>query len=204
MFMIRFLFCLFMLMCPIKGFTQSEYVVYNTAYDNYVLLLNEFLKDPTNTYTNESLYEMFEYLQQEIEKVHVTKGERYKLNFLVKDIYVIKAFISPISNKYNAHLSESDIIRLQNIFGEEFSKVRLNVKCQSDEIEFIEIKLMGLRICYFHNISKYGLRIKYYATSGNITSSGEYGAMRNEYTPILHNAGNKYPRIISATIVDRF
>jgi hypothetical protein len=40
--------------------------------------------------------------------------------------------------------------------------------------------------------------------SGNTTSSGEYGAMKNEYTPIIHNAGQKYVKVSSATIVERF
>lgn len=48
------------------------------------------------------------------------------------------------------------------------------------------------------------MRIKFHAVSGNTSSSGEYGAMKNEYTPIIHNAGKQYLKIKSATIVKRF
>ena len=32
----------------------------------------------------------------------------------------------------------------------------------------------------------------------------ECGAMKNEYTPIIHNAGKKYARVSSVAIVERF
>lgn len=83
----------------------------------------------------------------------------------------------------------------------------MTAKYPNDEIEFIEVRVGDLIICYYHCISKKaknGLRIKFHAISGNTTISGEYGAMKNEYTPIVHNAGKKYVKVSSATILERF
>lgn len=189
-----------------KSFAQYDNIC-NAAYADFNNLMEAFLQLPTERERNEEIYSRLEELQNIIKEIHVPQEERYKLNSLVADINVIKEFMSPISNKYNAHLSSYNLERLQNIFGQNFSKSKLNVKCPKDEVEFIEVRLGSLIICYFHCISnkvKNGLRIKFHAASGNANSSGEYGAMKNEYTPIIHNAGEKYLKIYSAMIIERF
>lgn len=113
-------------------------------------------------------------------------------------------FIAPVANQYNAHLSNSQMRRLQNIFGERFKKRNLKVKCGNPEVEFCEVQLGSLIICYFHNISERGFRIRFYASNGNLSSSGEYGAMKEEYTPILDNVGEEYLRPRSAKIIEWF
>ena len=194
------------LFCTANSFAQYNNVC-AAAYADFNNLIEAFLQLPTEQNRNEKIYSRLDELQNVINEVHVSRGERYKLNSLQADISVVKDFMSPISNKYNVHLSSNNISRLQTIFGENFTQTKLNVKCKSDEVQFIEIKVGSLIICYFHCIPKKtenGLRIKYHAVSGNTTTKGEYGAMKNEYTPIIHNAGQKYMKITSATIVKRF
>lgn len=192
-------------------FAGNSYAQYNSVFDavyaSFNNLMEAFLQLPTEQVRNEEIYNRLEELQNVISGTHVSREERYKLNTLQADMEVVKEFISPVSNKYNAHLSSSKIKRLQAIFNNNFTQTILNVKCPNDEVQFIEVKVGSLIICYLHCISKKvenGLRIKYYAVSGNTTCSGEYGAIKNEYTPIIHNAGRKYARIKSATIVERF
>lgn len=201
------LFSLCLLFSSANSFAQYNNVC-DVAYTDFNNLIEAFLQLPTEQIRNEEIYNRLDELQNIINEIHVSKEERYKLNSLQADISAVKEFMSPISNKYNAHLSNNNINRLQTIFGENFTKAKLNVKCPSDEVEFIEVKVGSLIICYFHCISKIadnGLRIKFHAVSGNnTTSSGEYGAMKNEYTPIIHNAGQKYVKVSSATIVERF
>lgn len=195
-----------MLLGTIKGYSQYDNIC-DAAYADFDNLIELFLQFPTEQTRNEEIYNHLEELQNIITKVHVSQDERYKLNSLQGDINVIKAFMSPISKKYNAHLSSSNMQRLQTIFGENFTQTKLNVQCPKDEVEFWEVKVGSLTICYFHCISKKaktGMRIKFHAVSGNTSSSGEYGAMKNEYTPIIHNAGKQYLKIKSATIVERF
>lgn len=202
----KILFFLCILFFSIKSYAQYDNVC-DAACVDFNNLMEAFLQLPTEQMRNEKIYNQLEELQNIIKEIHVSQEERYKLNSLLADINVVKEFMSPISNKYNAHLSNSNMERLQTIFGRNFVKIKLNVKCSSDEVEFIEVKLGNLIVCYFHCISKKvenGLRIKYHAISGNTISSGEYGAMKNKYTPILHNAGEKYLRINSATIIERF
>lgn len=200
------LFSLCLIFSSANSFAQYNNVC-DVAYTDFNNLIEAFLQLPTEQIRNEEIYNRLDELQNIINEIHVSKEERYKLNSLQADISAVKEFMSPISNKYNAHLSNNNINRLQTIFGENFTKAKLNVKCPSDEVEFIEVKVGSLIICYFHCISKIadnGLRIKFLAVSGNTTSSGEYGAMKNEYTPIIHNAGQKYVKVSSATIVERF
>ena len=205
-FMRNILFSLCLLFSSANSFAQYNNVC-DVAYTDFNNLIEAFLQLPTEQIRNEEIYNRLDELQNIINEIHVSKEERYKLNSLQADISAVKEFMSPISNKYNAHLSNNNINRLQTIFGENFTKAKLNVKCPSDEVQFIEVKVGSLIICYFHCISKIadnGLRIKFHAVSGNTTSSGEYGAMKNEYTPIIHNAGQKYVKVFSATIVERF
>lgn len=200
------LFSLCLLFCSMKSFAQYNNVC-DAAYTDFNNLIKAFLQHPTEQTRNEEIYNHLDELQNIINEIHVSKEERYKLNSLQADIGVVKKFIAPVSKKYNAHLSNTDINRLQTIFGGNFTQTKLNVKCPIDEVQFIEIKVSSLIICYFHCISKKaknGLRIKFYAVSNNSTNSGEYGAMKNEYTPITHNAGQKYIRVSSATIIKRF
>ena len=200
------LFSLWMLFFSANCYAQNNDIC-EAAYSDFNNLLEAFLQFPTDPERNEEIYNYLDELQSLISEIHVSKEERYKLNSLLADIKVVKEFMSPISNKYNAHLSNSNIRRLQTIFGENFKLGKLNVKCPSDEVEFVELKIGELVICYFHCISKNvknGLRIKFYASSGNSSSSGEYGASLNEYTPIIHNAGKKYVKISSASIIKRF
>lgn len=200
------LFSLCLLFSSANSFAQYNNVC-DVAYTDFNNLIEAFLQLPTEQIRNEEIYNRLDELQNIINEIHVSKEERYKLNSLQADISAVKEFMSPISNKYNAHLSNNNINRLQTIFGENFTKAKLNVKCPSDEVQFIEVKVGSLIICYFHCISKIadnGLCIKFHAVSGNTTSSGEYGAMKNEYTPIIHNAGQKYVKVSSATIVERF
>lgn len=192
-------------------FTVNSYAQYNNVYDaacaDFNRLLEVFLQLPTNQARNEEIYNRLDELENIIKEVQVSKDERYKLNSLEADINVVKEFMLPVSNKYNAHLSDKNIERLQTIFGQNFIKKKMTVKCPNDEIEFIEVRVGDLIICYYHCISKKaknGLRIKFHAISGNTTISGEYGAMKNEYTPIVHNAGKKYVKVSSATILERF
>ena len=189
-----------------KAFAQ-----YNTAYDaiysDFNMLMDAFLQMPTEKERNKEIYNRLDELQNLIKAVHVSQDERYKLNYLQTNIKTVQEFISPISNKYNAHLSNKNIERLQTIFGQDYTKTKLNVKCPSDEVEFIEIKVRDLIICYIHCTSKKvenGLRIKFYASSGNSTQQGEYGVLKNEYAPIMHNVGEKYLNVNSAKIVKRF
>ena len=196
-----------LLFCSIEISAQYSTNICDAAYSDFKALMNIFLQTPTDKSINEEIYNRLESLQDEIGKAHVTQEERYQLNSLVADIFVVKEFLSPISNKCNSHLSNKQLGRLQTIFGGDFIKVKLNVKCPVDEVEFIETRLGSLKICYFHNISTKtdnGLRIKYYAASGSATSCGKYGAMKNEYTPVLHNVGIKYLKMISASIIERF
>lgn len=200
------LFTLCIMLLSVKSSAQYNNVC-DAAYADFNNLIEAFVQLPTEQFRNEEIYNCLDELQNIIKGVHVSREERYKLNSLDADIRVVKDFISPISNKYNAHLSTSSINRLQMIFGENFTQTKLNVKCPSDEVQFVEIKVGSLVICYLHCISKKvenGLRIKYNAILGNTTRYGEYGAMKNEYTPILHNVGQKYVKISSATIVGRF
>lgn len=202
--MLGLLLCI--LFSSIHSYAQYDNVC-DAAYADFNLLMETFLQFPTNQMRNEDIYNRLDELQNIIKKVQVSREERYKLNSLQADINVIKEFISPISNKYNAHLSSNNIERLQTIFGQNFIKTKLSVKCPSDEVEFVEVKVGALIICYFHCISKKtdnGLRIKFHAKSENTTRSGECGAMKNEYTPIIHNAGKKYARVSSVAIVERF
>lgn len=202
----KVLLLLSILLFSTKSFAQYDNIC-DAAYADFNNLMEAFLQFPTEQERNEEIYSRLEELQNIIKEIHVSQEERYKLNSLVADINVVKEFMSPISNKYNAHLSSHNLERLQNIFGQNFSKSKLNVKCPKDEVEFIEVKLGSLIICYFHCISnkvENGLRIKFRAASGNANSSGEYGAMKNEYTPIIHNAGKKYMKIYSAMIIERF
>jgi len=200
------LFSLCLLFSSANSYAQYNNVC-DVAYSDFNNLIEAFLQLPTEQIRNEEIYNRLDELQNIINEIHVSKEERYKLNSLQADISAVKEFMSPISNKYNAHLSNNNINRLQTIFGGNFIQTKLNVKCPSDEVQFIEVKVGSLIICYFHCISKKaenGLRIKFYAVSGNTTSSGEYGTMKNEYTPITHNAGQKYVKVSSATIVERF
>lgn len=199
-----FIFC--MLLGSIKGYSQYNNIC-DAAYADFNNLVELFLELPTEQVRNEKIYNLLDELQNTIMDVHVSQEERYKLNSLQGDINVIKAFMSPISKKYNAHLSSSNIKRLKTIFGDNFMQTKLNVQCPKEEIEFWEVKVGSLIVCYFHCISKKvetGLRIKFHAVSDNTSCNGEYGAMKNEYTPVIHNAGNKYLRVKSATIVERF
>lgn len=194
------------LLGTMKGYSQYDNI-YDAAHADFNNLIELFLQHPTEQTRNEEIYNYLEELQNIITKVHVSQEERYKLNSLQSDINVIKAFMSPISKKYNAHLSSSNMKRLQKIFGENFTQIKLNVQCSKEEVEFLEVKVGSLTICYFHCISKKaktGIRIKFHAVSGNTSSNGEYGAMKNEYTPIIHNAGKKYLRVKSATVIERF
>lgn len=192
-------------------YSANSFAQYNNVYDaacaDFNRLVEVFLQLPTNQARNEEIYNRLDELQNIIKKVQVSQNERYRLNSLEADINVVKEFILPISNKYNAHLSSNNISRLQTIFGGNFTQTKLNVRCPSDEVQFIEVRVGDLIICYYHCISKKtknGLRIKFHAISGNTTISGEYGAMKNEYTPIVHNAGKKYVKVSSATILERF
>lgn len=201
------IFPFFLLFCSIEASPQYSYNICDAACSDFKTLINIFLQTPTDKSINEEIYNRLDRFQDEIGKAHVAQEERYKLNSLIADVVIVKLFIAPISNKCNSHLSGKQLDRLQTIFGKDFMKAKLNVKCPIDEIEFIEISLGGLKVCYFHNISKKtgnGLRIKYYAASGSTTSRGEYGSMENEYVPVLHNVGTKYLRMISATIIERF
>lgn len=200
------LISLCMLFCSAKSFAQYNNIC-DAAYADFNNLIEAFLQLPTEQTRNEKIYNCLDELQNVINEIHVSKEERYKLNSLQADISVVKEFMSPISNKYNVHLSSNNINRLQTIFGENFIQTKLNVKCPCNEVQFIEVKVASLIICYFHCISKKtknGLRIKFHAVSGNTTNSGECGALKNEYTPIIHNAGQKYVKISSAIIVGRF
>ncbi|MCQ2171186.1 MAG: hypothetical protein MJZ17_00305 [Bacteroidales bacterium] len=202
----RILCLLCILFCSAKSYAQYDNIC-DAAYADFNLLMGAFLQIPTEQAQNEKIYSQLDELREIIKGVHVSQEERYKLNSLVADINVVQKFMSPISNKSNEHLSNGNIVRLEAIFENNWSRMKLDVKCPSDEVEFIEVRLGDLNICYFHCISKKvqnGLRIKFHAKSGNTTSEGEYGAMKNEYTPIIHNAGEKYLKITSATIVERF
>jgi len=203
----RIALLLIIVSCALQTNAQFGYNGYNYVCMEFTTLLNAFLQAPTNRSSNEEIFNKLDYLQNDIKQAQVDDEERRKLDYLSSDIEIVKEFMAPISNKYNSHLKEGQLIRLQELLGQNFTKTRLKVKCPVNEVEFIEIKLSSLRICYFHNISqkdKKGLRIKYYAASGNTNSRGDYAALYNEYTPILNNAGYKYLKMISASIIERF
>lgn len=194
------------LFCFTSSHAQSNSIC-DVAYADFNNLIRAFLQLPTEKTRNAETYNYLDELQKAINDISVSQEERHQLNSLQADINVVKKFLSPISNKLPLHLSNNDIKRLQVIFGANFTQTKLNVKCPSDEVQFIEVKVGSLIICYFHCISQKspnGLRIKFYAASGNDTSYGECGAMKNEYVPILNNAGQQYTNMISATITERF
>lgn len=198
---------LFILSCTLHVSAQFGYHGYKSVCLEFTSLLNAFIQSPTNRASNEEIFNKLDCLQNDLKLAQVDDDERRKLNCVVSDIEVVKEFMAPIANKYNSHLKESQLIRLQELFGQNLTKAKLNVKCPVDEVEFIEISLSSLRICYFHNISKkkqYGIRIKFYAASGNSNSRGDYAAKNNEYTPVLSNADTKYLKMISASIIERF
>lgn len=87
-----------------------------------------FLQLPTNQARNEEIYNRLDELENIIKEVQVSKDERYKLNSLEADINVVKEFMLPVSNKYNAHLSDKNIERLQTIFGQNFIKKKNDSK----------------------------------------------------------------------------
>ncbi|MBP3714039.1 MAG: hypothetical protein J6J09_01770 [Phocaeicola sp.] len=201
---ILYIFCLLLL-------TSNCYAQYDNicdvAYSDFNKLINAFLQNPTEKNRNDQIYCLLDELQKAINEIHVSREERYQLNSLQADINVFKDFISPISNKYPSHISDNNLTRLQVIFGDYFSQKLLNVDCPSDEVQFLEVRVGNLIMCYFHCISRKvssGLRISFQAISNNIITSGEYGAMKNEYVPILHNAGEDYARVFSAKITERF
>lgn len=198
---------LFYLSCTLHVSAQFGYNGYNSVCLEFTALLNAFIQSPKNRASNEEIFNKLDYLQKYIKQIQVDDEERHKLNIVNSDIEIVKEFMAPISNKYNSHLKENQLIRLQELFGQNLTKSKLNVNCPKDEVEFIEIRLSSLKICYFHNISQKkqnGIRIKYHAASGNTSSRGDYAAMNNEYTPILNNAGTKYLKLISASIIERF
>ena len=196
-----------LLLNSFKLFGQNIDGVYNAAQSDFTTLMECFVHQPTNVDQNKLIFNKLKELQDVINIVHVTREERYQLNSLNADINVVKDFMSAISDGINIHLKNNHFIRLQNIFGQYFAQVRINVNCPKEEVEFIEVSLGELKICYFHNISRKagsGLRIKYYGLSGNTQCSGEYGAMNSEYTPVLNNIGGQYIRINTASIIERF
>ena len=200
------LFLLLMLFYSICSNAQYTNIC-DAAYADFNTLMETFLQFPTDALQNEEIYYNLEELQNTIRSIHVSQEERYQLNSLSADIDVVKDFLAPISNQYNAHLSKSNMERLRTIFGQNFLEKKLNVRCPSNEIEFIEVRLGDLVICYFHCISKKvenGLRIRFYSASGSMKDSGEHGAKKNEYVPISHNVGKKYLRVNSAKIIKRF
>lgn len=194
------------LFCSPDSYAQYDNIC-DLAYADFNNLINAFLQLPTEKTRNEEIYNRLNELQNAINDIHVSQEERYQLNSLQADINVAIEFMSPISNKAPSHLSNDNFKRLQSIFGINFTQTKLNIKCPNDEVQFIEVRIGSLIICYSHCLSQKspnGLRIKFYAASGNDASHGEYGTMKNEYVPILHNAGHPYVKLISATIVDRF
>ena len=197
----------FFLSCTLHVSAQFGYNGYDSVCMEFTTLLNAFIQSPTNRTSNEEIFNKLDCLQNDLKLAQVDDEERRKLNCVNSDIEVVKEFMAPVANKYNSHLKESQLIRLQELFGQNLTKEKLNVKCPIDEVEFIEIRLSSLRICYFHNISKkkqYGIRIKFYAASGTTNNRGDYAAKNNEYTPVLNNAGTKYLKMISASIIERF
>ena len=86
-----------------KSFAQYNNVC-DAAYTDFNNLIKAFLQHPTEQTRNEEIYNHLDELQNIINEIHVSKEERYKLNSLQADIGVVKKFIAPISNKYNAHL----------------------------------------------------------------------------------------------------
>ena len=201
------LIIIYLLLNSIKLSSQTIDEVFNAALSDFSTLMEYFIQQPTNAEQNKIILNKLIELQDLINKVHVTREERYKLNSLNADINVVKDFMSPVSGGINIDLKKNHFTRLQNIFGQLFTQVMINVNCPKEEVEFVEVNLGKLKICYFHNISRKaasGIRIKYYGSSGNSQISGEYGAFFNEYTPVLNNVGNQYVRINSASIIDRF
>ena len=201
------LFLLFILVATsIVVYGQIGYRGYENYCLEFSILLNSFIKNPTDEKDNAEVFRSLDYLYDEIERARVDGEEKYKLNKLMEDIKLVKEFIAPISKRYNAHLSEKEMYRLQELFGSNFSRTKLKAKCPEDEIEFVEIRVSSLKMCYFHNISKKtrnGLIIKFYAASGNSSCRGQYGALNGEYTHILNNVGKQYVKVISASVIER-
>lgn len=185
----------------------AQHNIYNVVLENLQIVKSYFLQSSTNQESNEKVYETLEELLDGIQMVSVSREERFELNSLVADIKAFKEFVSPISGRYNAHLTCNHISRLKRFFGNDLRMQKLNAKCPVDEVEFYEIRIGELVICYFHCISDdvdNGLRIKFYAFDGDTSINGEYGALKGEYTPIAHNVGTKYAKVRSATITERF
>ena len=118
------LFSLCLLFSSANSFAQYNNVC-DVAYTDFNNLIEAFLQLPTEQIRNAEIYNRLDELQSIINEIHASKEERYKLNSLQADISAVKEFMSPISNKYNAHLSNNNINRLQTIFGENFTKSKL-------------------------------------------------------------------------------
>lgn len=196
-----------LLMLPsLSSYAQIGYKNYNDYHLDFIMLMDTFQQNPTNKTSNEKVFNQLSYLHDEIQKATIDSDEREKLQQLKFEIETVTKFIAPISNRYNAQLTDAQFSMLQRLFGQNLTKTKLNVKCPSDEVEFIEMRLRALRICYLHNIStktKIGLIVKYHAALGNSTCNGEYGAFNNGYTHVLDNVGQPYLKMLSATIIKR-
>ena len=100
-----------------KVFAQFGINGIESAYTDFTLLLNAFLQAPTNRTSNEDIFRRLDYLQEDIKQANVSQEERGRFEALASDIEIVKEFMAPISNKYNSHLKESQLIRLQGLFG---------------------------------------------------------------------------------------
>lgn len=206
MFLRGFLIVLCVVLCVQRSYAQSP-CSFQDAYMEFGTLKEQFLAHSTESMWNELIDRKLRELQSKMSEVRVSSQERDMLMNLRKDIDVFIEFLAPIAGEYNAHLSGQNMKRLCTLFGSDFHIAKLDVSCKKDEVEFVEVRLGNLIMCYFHcitDVAESGLRIKFKAKSGNICSSGEYGAMKGEYVPILNNVGNRYLQVKSAIITKRF
>ena len=78
-----------------------------------------------------------------IKEVQVSKDERYKLNSLEADINVVKEFMLPVSNKYNAHLSDKNIAAITKTYDGKTTLLVFNLSQETQKVDISGVDLGG-------------------------------------------------------------
>ena len=203
---IRIVLIIFFGLVATQLFSKNSYYDIEYAQAEFNRILYKFMQSPTDIESNKDIFSKLDYLKTRVEDIEVKQTEKFKIDNLIKDIDLVRDFIAPIADEFHSMYKEKEISRLFQIFGNNITSTKLNVKCPIDEIEVIEIRLGPLKICYLHNISKTckkGFIVKCYAASGNSSFNGQMGVLRNGYTCILNNVTSNYPKMISVKIIDK-
>lgn len=190
--------------------TSNTFAQYNyqNSYDAWLELsaiINEFIRTPTNAEHNEYLYDKLRALHNRLNFAYVEPDDRKAMNIIVNDVNLVENFIAAVKSRSCLLLLKgNDVPRLKYLFGENLTIHLCHTKCNSDTMEFIELKVGSLKICYLHNISPKGFRVKITAFNGNAKFEGTCGASSNEYFPLFDNVNSKYYYIRSVKIIEKF